>query len=91
LTWAAFFLELLRQQKDDLKAKIDRERNTHRLPGLILKIERLAKDRCSVTVAFLTGELKANRNTIKKHLQRLVEFGRLVKQGKGRGTYYVPY
>jgi Fic family protein len=91
LTWAAFFLELLKKQKDELKAKIDRERNAHRLPDLSLKIESLAKDHGRVTVAFLTGELKANRNTIKKHLQKLVEFGRLVKHGKGRGTYYSPY
>jgi Fic family protein len=91
LTWAMFFLELLKKQKDELKAKIDRERNAHRLPSLSLKIENLAKDHCRVTVAFLTGELKANRNTIKKHLQKLVELGRLVKHGMGRGTYYSPY
>jgi Fic family protein len=90
-TWAAFFLELLKIQKDELNAKIDRERNAHRLPDLSQKIESLAKDHGRVTVAFLTGELKANRNTIKKHLQRLVEFDRLVKHGKGRGTYYSPY
>lgn len=61
LTWAAFFLELLKTQKDELKAKIDRERNANRLPDLSLKIESLAKDYGRVTVAFLTGELKANR------------------------------
>jgi Fic family protein len=91
LTWAAFFLELLKKQKDELNAKIDRERNAQRLPELSVKIESLAKDHGRVTVAFLTGELKANRNTIKKHLQKLVEFNRLVKHGKGRGTYYSPY
>ena len=91
LTWAALFLELLKKQKDDLIAKVDRERNAHRLPDLSLKIESLAKGHGRVTVAFLTGELKANRNTIKKHLQKLVEFGRLVKHGKGRGTDYSPY
>jgi Fic family protein len=83
MTWAAFFLELLKKQNDELKAKFDREGNAHRLPELSLRIESLAKDHGRVTVAFLTGELKANRNTIKKHLQKLVKFGRLVKHGKG--------
>jgi DNA-binding transcriptional regulator YhcF (GntR family) len=44
-----------------------------------------------VTVSFLTDELQANRNTVKKHFQNLVELGRLVKHGKGRGTYCSPY
>jgi DNA-binding transcriptional regulator PaaX len=30
----------------------------------------------------------ANRNTIKVHLRRLVQAGRLVRRGAGRGTWY---
>ncbi len=35
--------------------------------------------------ANLTG---ANRNTIKDHLKRLVEGGRLRRRGQGKGTWY---
>jgi Fic family protein len=86
LTWLEFFLELLKKQKDELKAKIEREKKAERLPELSEKICTLASDRGRITVAFISEELRANRNTIKKHLQNLVGIGRLVKHGKGRGV-----
>jgi predicted HTH transcriptional regulator len=55
------------------------------------KICALANDRGRISVALLSEELKANRNTIKKHLQKIVSMGRLVKHGKGRGVYYSPF
>lgn len=88
LIWVEFFLELLKKQEDDLKAKIERERKAHRLPDLSAKICRLARDHGRITVAFISSELQANRNTVKKHLQKLVKIGRLVKHGKGRGAHY---
>jgi predicted HTH transcriptional regulator len=48
-------------------------------------------DTVSFPAAFISGELQANRNTIKKHLQNLVKIGRLVKHGKGRGADYSPF
>ena len=91
ITWLEFFLELLKKQKDDLKAKIERERKANQLPELSEKICSLANDHSRITVAFITNELQANRNTVKKPLQDLVENGRLVKHGKGRGSYYSPF
>jgi Fic family protein len=91
LTWLEFFLELLKKQKDDMKAKVEREKKAQRLPELSEKICTLASDHGRITVAFVSGELTANRNTIKKHLQNLVKVGRLVKHGKGRGAYYSPF
>ena len=91
LTWVEFFLELLKKQKDDLKTKIEQERKAHRTPELSEKICSLANDHSRITVAFITNELQANRNTVKKHLQNLVKIGRLVKHGKGRGAYYSPF
>ena len=88
LIWAEFFLELLKKQKDDLNAKIERVRKAHKLPDLSEKIYRLARDHGRITVSFISIELKANRNTVKKHLQKLVKDGQLVKHGKGRGAYY---
>jgi predicted HTH transcriptional regulator len=91
LTWLEFFLELLKKQKDDLNAKIEREKKANRLPHLSAKIFSLADEHGRITVAFISGELQANRNTVKKHLQNLVKVGRLVKHGKGRGIYYSPF
>ena len=91
LTWLAFFLELLKKQKDALKVKIEREKRARRLPELSEKICTLASEHGRITVAFIENELQANRNTIKKHLQKLVKLGRLVKHGMGRGVYYSPF
>ena len=91
LTWIEFFLELLKKQKDDLKTRIKRERKAHRTPELSARICSLANDHSRITVAFITNELQANRNTVKKHLQNLAKTGRLVQHGKGRGAYYSPF
>lgn len=88
--WAEFFLEMLRKQKDELLVKIEREKKGRPLPKLSAKILDLAREHGRVSVAFLTNALGANRNTIKKHLQQLVAKQKLVRQGKGRGTFYLP-
>ncbi|MBW1744045.1 MAG: Fic family protein [Deltaproteobacteria bacterium] len=88
--WVEFFLEMLRKQKDELLAKIEREEKGRPLPELSAKILDLAREYGRVSVAFLTNALGANRNTIKKHLQQLVAKQKLVRQGKGRGTFYSP-
>ena len=91
LSWAEFFLALLKKQKDDLYTKIEREKRAYSLPDLSEKIVGLAKDHGRVTVSIIVSEFQANRNTVKKHLQNLVKLGLLVKYGKGRGVYYSPY
>lgn len=91
IIWVEFFLELLKKQKDDLAKKIEGEKKLHRIPELSEKICRLANDHNRIAVAFITNELQANRNTVKKHLQNLVKSGRLIKHGKGRGSYYSPF
>ena len=91
LTWAEFFLEMLRKQKNHLLEKIERERKALTLPELSVKILQLAREHGRISILFISNVLQANRNTVKKHVQQLVKNGRLVKQGKGRGTYYIPY
>ena len=86
--WTEFFLDLLKKQKDELQAKILRERSALETPALSVKILDLAREHGRITVSFLSGTLEANRNTIKKHLQALVQKGQLDKNGQGRGTYY---
>ncbi len=41
-----------------------------------------------VTVRDAATLTRANRNTIKDHLGKLVDGGRLVRRGRGRGTWY---
>jgi len=89
--WTAFFLEMLKTQKDHLLKKIEREKIAHALPDVSIRILNLAKDHGRVTVSFVTNVLQINRNTVKKHLQHLVRTEKLVLHGKGRGSYYSPF
>ena len=91
LRWAEFFLEMLVKQKNHLKEKIERESRARRLPALSEKILHLARQHGRISIAFISTALEANRNTVKKHVRQLVKSGRLVRHGKGRGTYYSPY
>ena len=90
LAWLEFFLEMLGKQKNHLLEKIERERKALTLPELPVKILHLAREHGRISISFISNVLEANRNTVKKHVQQLAKNGRLVKQGKGRGTYYIP-
>jgi len=91
LMWTEFFLEVLKKQKDHLFEKIEREQRARKIPELSENILHLAIDHGRITISFISNTLGANRNTVKKHIQQLVKNDRLVKHGKGRGTYYSPY
>jgi Fic family protein len=67
--WTAFFLEMLKKQKDHLLKKIEREKIAHALPDVSIQILNLAKEHGRITVSFVTNVLQINRNTLKKHLQ----------------------
>ncbi len=86
--WTAFFLEMLKDQKDHLLKKIEREKIAHALPDVSIQILNLAREHGRVTVSFVTKVLQINRNTVKKHLQHLVRAEKLILHGKGRGSYY---
>jgi len=91
VSWAEFFLEMLKRQKDHLLEKIEREMKARRLPELSQSILELAREHGRITIAFASTTLQANRNTVKKHVQQLVKNEALVQHGKGRGAYYSPY
>ena len=87
--WITFFLRALQQQKNRLKAKIDREKiMVERLPDLSLQILDLARQHGRITNAMIVQATGANRNTVKTHLQALVKGGQLHRTGKGKGTTY---
>jgi Fic family protein len=88
--WILFFLKALKQQKQQLEVKIEREKLLmSKLPELSLKILELAKSRGRITISEIVTLTGANRNTVKKHLQSLVDVNHLTKHGVSKGAWYV--
>lgn len=87
--WITFFLKALQKQKQGLEVKLEREKLLMgQLPELSLKILELAKSRGRVTVKDIVIFTEANRNTVKKHIESLVEKNYLKQEGVGKGTWY---
>ena len=89
--WMAFFLRSLATQTEVLSAKIERERLIAPLPPLSEAILAIVRDHGRVTVRDAVAVTGANRNTVKAHLKKLVQSGKLDQRGRGRGTWYTPY
>lgn len=77
----------MKKQKTDLEKKLEKESLLEKLPELSTQIIELIKDRGRATMSDIVAATKENRNTIKGHLQKLVKAGRLLPQGKGKGTW----
>lgn len=87
--WVEFFLKALRQQKDRLNKRIERERLVlGDLPELSVRLLELARERGRLTVAEGAKATGSSRNTIKDHIKALTEAGHLARHGAGRGTWY---
>lgn len=87
--WVLYFLRVLQKQKQRLEAKIEREQIlVARLPELSVRILELATEHGRLTVRQIVELTGTNRNTVKKHLQKLVAAEHLVQHGKGKGTWY---
>jgi Fic family protein len=87
--WTLFFLKALRQQKQKLEIKIEREKLLlGQLPELSLKIVDLVKSRGRITISEIVTLTGANRNTVKKHLEGLVNASHIAKNGLGKGSWY---
>lgn len=87
--WILFFLQSLRDQKEKLEKKIEKEKLLiGQLPELSLKVLELVKSRGRITIGEIAVLTNANRNTIKKQLKNLVEAHHLKKNGQGKGTWY---
>ena len=87
--WIAFFLRCLILQKDALEGRLEKERLAAGLAPLSERLLQIAREQGRLTMAAAVRITAANRNTVKVHLRRLAESGRLVKHGRGRGTWYV--
>jgi Fic family protein len=87
--WAVYFLTALKQQKDRLEKKIEREHILiGDLPELSVQILELCRERGRVSVAEISKITGISRNTIKDHVAALTEKGHLKRHGAGRGTWY---
>ncbi|MFA6060609.1 MAG: DUF977 family protein [Taibaiella sp.] len=87
--WVLFFLKALMKQKQRLEVKLEQEYLLlGQLPELSVSILELVKSRGQMTISDIVTITKANRNTIKKHLENLVLNKQLQKHGLGKGTFY---
>ncbi len=88
MEWIAFFVRALHRQKEVLEHKIERERLMAPLSPLSERLLGIVAEHGRVTVRQAVALTQASRNTIKVHLGKLVDAGRLVRRGRGRGTWY---
>ncbi len=86
--WITFFLECLVKQKNVLSKKIEREKLLKSLPKLSEDIIDLLKEHGKLSLREVVRLTKANRNTVKAHLFRLVADNQIKKDGIGKGTIY---
>ncbi len=87
-TWISFFLNCMKKQKDNLVQKIEREYKMIKLPALSKQILEIIKEHGQTTISDIQSITNANRNTIKIRLRELVADNYLVKNGRGKGTWY---
>ena len=87
-----FFLRCLKQQKDQLATRLNREGAVEvvdrDVPALSVEILTLLGAGERLTIAELTERTGANRNTVKLRLRELVRAGRIRQYGKARATWY---
>ncbi len=87
--WLTFFMKSLAEQVQRLEKKVEREHLILApLPGHALIIIELAREHGRVTMADAIQATGSNRNTLKEHIRKLIQDGRLVKHGEGRGAWY---
>jgi predicted HTH transcriptional regulator len=67
---------------------VEREQVMAALSALDEALLRLAKEHGRLTVASAVKLTEANRNTVKLHLRKATEAGRLRLRGAGRGAWY---
>ncbi len=86
--WLTFFITAICRQENVLDRKVAQERLMEPLSPLSEKLLNIVREHGRVTVRDATAITRANRNTIKDHLTKLVNAGHLVRRGRGRGTWY---
>jgi predicted HTH transcriptional regulator len=88
IDWITFFWNCLVQQQNILELKLNRERLMAPLSPLSAMLIKVVEEHGRLTVRDAASLTEANRNTIKLHFKQLVDAGRLVRCGRGKGTWY---
>lgn len=86
--WILFFLESLKKQKDTLEKKIERENIMIKLPPLSREIISIVKEHGQTTISDIEAITSTNKNTIKVRLRKLVKENYLIRNGRGKSTWY---
>lgn len=87
--WVLYFLKSLQHQKRLLEQKIMREKALSLdISELSATLIRLTQEHGRLSIRQLEIMAKANRSTIKKHLQKLVQSNQLLRHGKGKASAY---
>ena len=87
--WVIYFLKVLKQHKDRLESKIERERLIlGDLPELTVLILHFARERGRISVGEAAKATGSSRNTVKDHIRSLTKNNHLERHGAGRGTWY---
>jgi Fic family protein len=87
--WVLFFLESMQKQKNNLEAKIKRERILlTQLPDMSQTILDMLRSTGRITIGELAKTTNYNRNTLRKHLENLVKTRQIQQNGVGKGTWY---
>lgn len=88
-TWVLFFLRCLKKQKENMAAKLERERiAAPALPSLSVTILQLLREHEYLTISELERLTGANKNTLKVRLRELTQGGQITKHGQARATRY---
>lgn len=87
--WLVFFLKSLKRQKDNLEIKVNREHFLlTQVPELAQHILELVQSRGRITMGELGRLTNANRHTLRKNIENLVQNKHLQQNGVGKGTWY---
>lgn len=89
--WLLFFLQCLKRQKKHLEVKLENEKILiMTLPALSMQILDLLKSHRRLGISEIVALTKANRNTIKKTLSKLVKENYIAQNGVGKSSWYTP-
>ena len=87
--WILFYFNVLDKAVGILKDRLDREEDLFASqPELSMQILVQARSRGRVTLRDMVESTGVSRNTLKEHFKNLVDEGRIVMHGKGRGVWY---
>lgn len=88
-SWIIFFLNCLKQQKDLLMNKIEKEIKMVSLPESSEIILRIISEHGRISNRQIVSITGMNRNTVKANLKKLTDLNYIDKKGQRKGSYYI--